>query len=343
MVCWRLLLAVLAFAAAGSPVAAEAPTADRSPLSRPDSAVVRVMSWNVGKNSIFPPEGVRQASFFRIVRALEPDVIGLQEVVRRGDELVVLLNRHAPLGEGRTWSVHVVSDNALASRHPLRHRGGEGVVPYPLPQYGLPEFHFGFAAAYVELPETRAATGLYLLTMHNKSGASDENTRLRQVQADFTVAWLRDRRGSGIRPSTPLVLMGDLNVVPGASMQPFATLTGGDISDEDQFGPDQAPDWDDSRLADAMPGLNGSREYVYTWRNDEMEFPPSSLDRILYSDSVMSLVRTFVLDTTTLADRDLERLGLERSDVLYDGQAGVYDHLPLIADFVLHGKVTEQR
>ena len=157
---------------------------------------VRVMSWNVKANSIFPPNGVRQESFARIVRAIDPDVIALQEVLRRElvAELTQLMNEYIPLENGGSWHVHGVSDNALVSRYPMRWRGGERAVPYPLPQFGLPDFYLGFASVLVDLPERFGATDLLLVATHKKSGGDMEDVRQRQIHADTIVRWMRDIR-----------------------------------------------------------------------------------------------------------------------------------------------------
>ena len=336
-----VMLIALVVVFANHKVMAEVQADRLQPFLRQSEAVVRVMSWNIQINSIFPPNGVRQEGFIRIVRALEPDVIGLQEVFHgRIDALTALMNSHVPLSEGRLWSVHIVGDNALISRYPLEQQGGELVVPFPYPQLGVPDFHYGFAAAYIDLPESTSDRALYVITMHNKSRVGDENVRLRQIQSDATVRWLRNLRVEGRSESipifTPIVVMGDLNVVPGSSMQPYETLITGDIADEETFGPDVELDWDGSGLADSMPSVNGGEELYYTWRNDEMEFPPSSLDRILFTDSVMSIDQKFVLDTTTMSESDLSALGMRRSDVLFGGNTGIYDHLPLVIDFLVH-------
>ena len=343
----KVLLIVLVAVFANHTVAEEAQTDELKPFQRQSESVVRVMSWNIKIDSIFPPDGVRQESFIRIVRALEPDVIGLQEVfLGRTDALTALMNSYIPLSEGRFWSVHMVGDNALISRYPLEQLGGELVVPFPYPQLGVPDFHYGFAAAYIDLPESTSDRDLYVITMHNKSRTGDENVRLRQVQSDATVRWLRNLRVEGRSESipifTPIVVMGDLNVVPGASMRPYETLITGDIADEETFGPDVELDWDGTGLVDSMPSVNGGEEFYYTWRNDEVDFPPSSLDRILFTDSVMSIDQKFVLDTTTMSESVLSALGMQRSDVLYGGNIGTYDHLPLFTDFVVH-KVPKNR
>ena len=304
----------------------------------PRASDVRVMSWNVKFSSILPPNGVRNESFARIVRAMDPDVIALQEVMapNLAAQLTQLMNGYIPLEDNRAWQVHTVSDNVIISRYPMRWRGGEMTVPYPLPQLGLPNFHYGFAASLLELPQN---AGLLVVAMHNKSGSDDNDVRLRQIHADAIVRWLRDSRDSAqdssIPGHTPVVILGDMNAVPNASMAPYETLVTGDIADEETFGPDTRIDWDGTHLSDARPSHNALEQEYYTWRNDDLPFAPSALDRVLYTDSVMSVRHRFVLNTMTLSPDELVTLGLERSDVLYNGNPVDYDHLPLVVDFDL--------
>jgi endonuclease/exonuclease/phosphatase family metal-dependent hydrolase len=299
-------------------------------------SAVRVMSWNVKLSSILPPGGVRNESYARIVRAVDPDVIALQEVMAPdlAAQLTRLMNAYIPLEDGRSWQAHAVSDNVILSRYPMRWRGGELTVPYPLPNFGLPNFHYGFAASILELP---GGTSLVVIATHNKSGSSENDVRLRQVHADAIVRWIRDSRDSAqerlIPDHTPVVILGDLNAVPDASMAPLETLVTGDIADEETFGPDTSIDWDGTDITDARPSHNAREREYYTWRNDNLPFAPSALDRILYTDSVMSVRHGFVLNTTKLSSRELKTLGLEKSDVLYDRNPHDYDHLPLVVDF----------
>ena len=310
-------------------------------LHRQHFSDVRVMSWNVKRNSIFPPDGVRHESFIRIVQAIDPDVIGLQEVIRPGlvEELTQLMNRYVPLEDGMSWQVHAVADNALISRYPMRQQGGELAVPYPIPEWGLQDFHFGYASALVDLPEKFGGANLYVVAMHNKSGADREEVQLRQIQSDSIVRWLRNLRDSDqantLSNNTPIVILGDMNVVPSASMQPLETLLSGNIVDEETFGPDFEIDWDGTDLSDARPSHNALERSYYTWRIDDLPFAPSALDRILFSDSVMSVRQRFVLNTMTMSTDELADRGLQKSDVLYGGNASYYDHLPLVADFAI--------
>ena len=73
--------------------------------------------------------------------------------------------------------------------------------------------------------------------------------------------------------------------------------------------------------------LGTSEWFIIHHTNCGMEF---------FTDSVMSIDQKFVLDTTTMSESDLSALGMQRSDVLYDGNIGIYDHLPLVTDFVVH-------
>ena len=305
------------------------------------SSDVRVMSWNVKLGSILPPSGVRHESFARIVRAIDPDVIALQEVMwpDLNAILVRLMNQYIPLEVGNTWHVHTVSDNVIISRYPIIWQDGGRVVPYPMPQYGLPDFHLGFASALIDLPESFGGTELLLIAMHNKSGGDEHDVWQRQIHSDAMVRWIRDLRDSGqentIVDGTPVVILGDMNVVPDVSTQPFKTLLSGDIVDEEAFGSDFRIDWDGTDMADARPSHNALDREYYTWRNDHLPFEPSALDRVIFTDSVMSVRRRFVLNTMTMLPNDLKNLGLQQTDVLFGGDPNYYDHLPLIVDFAL--------
>jgi hypothetical protein len=219
----------------------------------------------------------------------------------------------------------------------LRLRDGELVFRYPYPNLGLPDFQYGYATALVDIPGDSSHADLYVVAMHNKSGAGEENVALRQLQSDSIARWVRDLRDSdratAISDSTPIVILGDMNVVRDASTQPFDTLMSGNIIDATAFGPDFDIDWDGTDLADAKPSHNAKGEHFYTWRYDETPFDPGVLDRIIYTDSVLSVNQSFILNTTTMSADELTELDLLESDVLFRGEAGFYDHLPLIVDF----------
>ena len=93
-------------------------------------------------------------------------------------------------------------------------------------------------------------------------------------------------------------------------------------------------DWDGTNLVEVKPKHNSRQKEYYTWRQDDLQFAPGALDRMIYTDSVLSVKHSFVLNTTTMTNSELKVSGLLKSDVLMEGKPGHFDHLPLIADFV---------
>lgn len=178
---------------------------------------------------------------------------------------------------------------------------------------------------------------VYVVCAHFMAGGEEEDIALRQAHADQVVAWLADARTPGgevdLPAGTPLLLLGDFNVYDTDPTHHLTTLLTGDIVDEAAFGPDAPPDWDGTSLTDALPTHNATGDETYTWRNDMGHFNPGALDRILFSDSKLSLVHAFVLNTATLSAEALDAAGLEAADVTLDLEQGHDDHLPLVADF----------
>jgi endonuclease/exonuclease/phosphatase family metal-dependent hydrolase len=314
------------------------PPGERGVLAARAPGQLRVMTWNINTNSIFPAAGSapdslgqgRPGQFARVLRAVRPDVLCLQEVTREMPDVAALMATILPPGSGHAWDVHAVFDTAIVSRFELKERAGR--------VFGQGRLRRGHAVALVDLPDQDYARDLYVICAHFQSQPDPAQMALRQRQADAIAAWIRDARSPGgeitLAPQTPLAVMGDLNVIDSPSPS-LATLLTGNIVDEQTYGADFRPDWDGSDLADALPSHNDAGPDRYTWRDDTQRFMPGMLDRILYSDSAMTLVRSFVLDTMAMSDDDRRRVDLRRTDVMFDAQKGIHDHLPVVADFAL--------
>ncbi len=309
-------------------------------LRKPSPGYVRVMSFNPGWDSIFPDDDPQNdpwrrdskpAEFVRIVQAIQPDVLCLQEIkpARDPQQVAGILDAALPLGEGGVWQAHSGQDNVIAARFALRLQDSALVIPGTFTS-------FGHALALVDLPDADYAQDLYLICAHFKSQGGEANVEARQAHADAVVQWLADLQTPGgeidLPAGTPVIVLGDLNVYDTDPAYHLTTLLTGDVVDEATYGPDVPPDWDGTALTDALPHHNGSGEDTYTWRDDTQAFNPGVLDRILYTDSVLSVAHAFVLNTLAMAEADLEAAGLQAADVLLDLQAGRYDHLPLVVD-----------
>jgi endonuclease/exonuclease/phosphatase family metal-dependent hydrolase len=314
-------------------------TPPRTFLDRPPATAFRLVCYNVKWNSIFPEVDARRAArFARVVQALNPDILALQEIGMhpqdrgqpgsrkwKADDVIKLMNFALPLTDG-AWQAYQGKDSVIVSRCPLRMTAAKLDPP------GEREL----ALALVDLPDDRCAADVYVLNNHFKCCDAEKNDPLRQRQADALVSWLRDARTPGgeidLPTGTGLLIVGDLNIV--GSFAPVQTLLDGDIHDETQYGPDAPPDWDNTPLADARPRHNLTGDGDWTWRDDTSQYKPGRLDYIIYSDSVLTASQTFALDTTTMSEAELAAAGLERLDVCHDQDGQVFDHLPLVADFV---------
>ncbi len=297
---------------------------------------LRVMTWNVWKGSILPPDGVRQESFKRIVRAVKPDVVCLQEVRgAKAKELSEMMDHLIPLGREIRWQVHSHpnTDNVVLSRYPLRL--GEHELIIPLGPF-FDNISLGHIMCLVDVPDSFHTSDVYVISTHVLSG---RNIRARERHTDSIARWLRGlispNGPNSLAVGTGIVILGDLNVYGGQSDDParhLMTLLTGDIVDEATFGPDFAPDWDGTRLVEVKPRHNAREKDYYTWRVDKDTFPPDALDRIIYTDSALTVRKSFVLDTTRMTEKELHESGLLASDVLRAGKAGDFDHLPLVVD-----------
>lgn len=290
---------------------------------------VRVMSYNVHEDSIFPDTSTsRAAKFSRVVRALVPDVINLQEIYSHTSaEVASLMNNLLPLGAAATWHAHQAFDSVVVSRFPLSLQRINTTPASPR----------SIAIALVDLPNSNYARDFYFMNNHFKCcgdvGGSEDAER--QRQADALVSWMRDARNPGgsvnLPSGTPMAVVGDLNIV--GSLSPLNTLLTGNIVNETSYGADSPPDWNASPLTDARPLHNVVGPADYTWRDDGSDFDPSRLDYMLYTDSVVSIGKKFILNTVTMSAADRAAAGLQTYDVTADNFGVTYDHLPLVVDF----------
>jgi endonuclease/exonuclease/phosphatase family metal-dependent hydrolase len=313
-------------------------------IQRPSPESIRVMSYNINWDSIFPDDDPknhdfrdfnRVDAFVRVMQAVQPDVVCLQEInyLRGTQELSEFIALAMGSSPDEIWQVANVRDNVIASRFDLVERGFEL-------EKGNVHLNLSQAAALIDLPDEQYDdTDLHMICAHFKASGQYGDILERGTQADAIMAYVRDFKTPGgeldLEPETPFVILGDFNVYETDPHLHLQTLVSGDIANEDRYGEDLQPDWDETALGDVVPSHNGLGDEFYTWRNDSDPFDPGILDRIIYSDSVLGVENAFVLNTMTLSDDALASLGLQLDDVVLDARFGYYDQLPLIVDFVI--------
>src|SRR4029453_4153967 len=187
-------------------------------LAKPTNAAIRILTWNVYRSSIFPQDGEavdvsaanRPAQFARVLKALRPDVVCLQEVMVNVARSAALVNNILPLPDNNTWQAHSAVDTVILSRFNLSARA-EGQV-----EKG--ERRRGPAIALFKTP----ATDLYVICAHFQSSDGSEDAALRRQQAQVIASTIREAKAGGgaipLRARTPFIVLGDFNAIAGASM-----------------------------------------------------------------------------------------------------------------------------
>ena len=269
---------------------------------------IRIVTWNVLWSGIVDP--ALEPQFRRVLQALDPDIIALQEILEHG-ETHALVEAWFP---DEHWEYAGYSDRITLGRYPR-------IWDWPGSYAPLDS---RYTVAGFDVP------GADLLAVFNAHLSFGDQDAERQEEADSFIAYLRDLQTPGgavdMPSGTPFVLTGDLNLVGDRAQ--LDTLLKGDIHDTASFGPPHAPDWDGSDLEDLFP-LQAGRAFAYTWRDDGGSFWPGKLDYMIISDSVLEVAQQFVLNSAVLPDEVLAAHGMER----YDTEAS--DHLPVVVDFYI--------
>jgi len=277
------------------------------PLARPSRADLRIVSWNVNFSGLLR----RPERFGRILRALDPDVILLQELQEDATplQLVEFARTWVPGGGrgGRAWNALLGAGGgdlrcAVVTRLDLEPSRALHVVPFP----DLPERTIRVAAA-----EVGEQHRLLVLSVHLRccGWAGSFEDRTRQVESDAlrraVLAALPATQADGV------IIAGDLNLV--GSRRPLDLLAEG-----------LDGDGSDLTVAEALQ-IDGRSNA--TWGDPDLPFVPGRLDFLLYPDKSLEQINAFVMDT-----RDLEPQWLQRHELRADDTASASDHLPLVAD-----------
>lgn len=318
-----------------TPLADEGRASDDASRTGRSEGSYRVATWNVASGSFIR----RSPDFARVLGALEPDVILLDELP--GDVTAAAIEswlESSALAELGTWHVVLggtggVQRAAVAARdRPMEAASSLTTVPYPPdalaslaatgagdePPLAATELARGVstAGAWVELDGRRV---LFVAADLQSGGwPGSLRDRLRTLQATL----LHRQVASALRTDgpAPVVIGGDLNLV--GSRTPLFSLA-------------QRLDVDGSDLVPVDAVRLGERTLA-TWRNPSDVFAPGRLDFILVPDAAMTAANSFVFATEDLDDRALDHLGLER-----DLTRRLSDHLPVVADLRFGGPSVE--
>jgi len=284
------------------------------PFERRYENDIRILSYNTLYTGIVEPD--RQPHFERIIKAIDPDVIALQEH-SEWDEIETIIQSWFP---DDNWTASwTYRDLVVLSRFPIMNDANL----------------ISSERTMCALLDTENELGHNLLMMNSHLSCCD-NDETRQQQVDEFASIWRDWRLGGNGPfslemETPFIHVGDFNFV--GQNQQVKTLRDGDILDENTYGADYLPDWDESPIIDLF-SRHTEKRMGYTWRSDGSSFNPGKLDYIFYSDATIDSGRHFVVNTLAMSPESLAENGLEWNDT-----QEASDHLPRVFDLSLDPNV----
>ena len=186
-------------------------------------------------------------------------------------------------------------------------------------------------AELIDLPDSIYSTDILIINAHPPCCGNNQG---RQEHFDALIQFIHDARTVGgvidLPINTPISFSGDMNLV-GYSEQ-YYTIINGTISDTITFGSGGFPDWDNTSLDDVVPYFN-EKDIAYTWDKSNPtagDFPPGRLDFVFFTNSVMSVDKSFIISTEHMSNSLLAQ-----NNLLWNDTKIASDHFPIVVDFVL--------
>ena len=287
------------------------PLPEPIPLERKHEDDIRIVTYNTWNDGFLDEE--RQPHFKRIIQALDPDVIALQEHWD-WDEIDDIIQSWFP--DEPWYASWTHRDMVVLSRFSI------------IDDASL--ISSGRTMCALLDTEEELGKNLLIVNSHLSCCANNED-RQQQVDEFLSVwrEWISNENGPfNLEDETPFVHVGDFNFV--GYRQQVETIRIGDIVDENEYGEDFLPDWDNTAVVDLF-SRHTHKRMGYTWRSDGSSFNPGKLDYIFYSDATIDTGRHFTLNTLAMEEATLMEYGLE-----WDDTQEASDHLPRVFDITLN-------
>lgn len=305
------------------------PTPDFSRIEK-EPNTIRLALLNASVRRIFQDREAYQ----RIVKALDPDIIAITEVLPDTAKDVFQAYFAETLGgTPDSWNVAYPDPGGFLKRPIISQYPFDPVPAFEgrphapemrqvLADAGYPEVN-RFLEGYISrgMPVTGkvvtiAGQRLLVLALGLRfaGGAEGPEEVIRQVEAQEINTVIKELIASGridgVLAATDLNLYG--------TEQPLLNMKAG-------------ADFDQTDLA-VPPVLHLDGKSRFTWFSPFKDtFPPAVLDHILYSDATIQMVDAFLFDTVLLPQAVLDQYGLQATDL----EASM-DHYPLVFDFQFH-------
>ena len=282
-------------------------------FSRNDSMYLRLLNYNVWSNGLINNNRVDEHR--RILESVNADIITYQECGNTTyNDVLSFLN---------TSSIY------YPYIYPDLNSGNLTISKYPSLQSW--QVSNKIDAELIDLPDSLYTTDILILNGHPPCCGNNQG---RQENFDALIQFILDAKTQGgvidLPTNTPISFSGDMNLVGYAEQ--YYTIVNGTISDTDTFGPGGFPDWDDTPLEDQRCYFN-EKNIAYTWDKSNPssgDYPPGRLDFVFFTNSVMSVDKSFIISTEHMSESLLTE-----NNLYWDDTKNASDHFPVIVDFIL--------
>jgi len=310
-------------------------------LNRPKGTLLRVVSYNVFHSSVFPSDNGspppsptnRIENFARMVKSLDADIWGLQEVRYSPAQKAALseegIRKHMQGITGEAWhSSYVEPGLLILSRHPLIRADA---------------IAHRVQGVYIDLPDSVSPRGLYYINVH----LAPSNAAQQALQAEAAVSQLRKIR-DGKDPQVPadsdVIFAGDFNSTIGGSTYRKITSLDVNVPSTGNY---------DIKLIDPVPLQFGTRHTETIGSVDVSATPPvmngRRIDFMLFGlqEQPLKLLNNFIINTVIMDRTLLRNHGLRPEDVALHPSRPLsgtvpLDHLPILSDLGTNQKQPPQ-
>ena len=282
-------------------------------LAKDASTEFRFVSYNVLRDNIFKPSV--QNDFRRLMQAVDADVYCFQEIYDNDEnDLLDLMLDLDILDNTLNWyAAKKGPDLIMISRYPI-------------------VFDQAIGNNSIQVVDVDGQD-VFIVNTHLPCC---ENDLGREIEIDQILQYIRRAKdntvGYNLEENTPIIICGDMNLV-GQSSQ-LEALIEGDIFDNSFFGPDVTMDWDGSSLEDLTAPTTGFPA-AFTWYSPFSSFFPGRLDFVLFTDSRLEVLNSFVLNS-----QGLDQSEQTQYQILDGASLNASDHMPVVADFKIKTSVS---
>ena len=282
-------------------------------LAKDASTEFRFVSYNVLRDNIFKPSV--QNDFRRLMQAVDADVYCFQEIYDNDEnDLLDLMLDLDILDNTLNWyAAKKGPDLIMISRYPI-------------------VFDQAIGNNSIQVVDVDGQD-VFIVNTHLPCC---ENDLGREIEIDQILQYIRRAKdntvGYNLEENTPIIICGDMNLV-GQSSQ-LEALIEGDIFDNSFFGPDVTMDWDGSSLEDLTAPTTGFPA-AFTWYSPFSSFFPGRLDFVLFTDSRLEVLNSFVLNS-----QGLDQSEQTEYQILDGASLNASDHMPVVADFKIKTSVS---